>query len=132
MKLFVIKNWDILSWDRVRETLLGLKDWWYEINIEKRKDPRTLKQNSYIHAIFTLIWKELWYTLEEIKQLLKESFLSKKKYLKIWEKRKQIKKVKGTSELSKEEFSEFVEKIKIFCSWLWIIIENYEDFEKRF
>lgn len=118
--------------------MIGTKTEWINYLITQGKDNvrykiteyrpvRTNEQNKYLHAIFAFIAKywETWHTAEEIKDLLKEKFLSE--YSPVFD----CSKPKRTRDLTTKEMTEFIEKIRVFCAdFLSLEIPNAED--KRF
>lgn len=76
------------------------------IEVIEKREIRTIKQNAYLHVVFSLFGLHFGYTLRESKKLLKEScdFL-------IYEKKKRMF-VKSTAHLTTKELSEFIEWIR--------------------
>lgn len=65
----------------------------YKATFEEAGDMRTIQQNKWFHKVCTIVGNELGYSMEDIKDLFKTNFLTKKKYVKINGRRKQIAKV---------------------------------------
>lgn len=76
------------------------------IEVIEKREIRTIKQNSYLHVVFSLFALNFGYTLAEAKHLLKVScdFMT-------YEKKKRMF-VKSTSMMSKKEIGEFIEWIR--------------------
>ena len=76
------------------------------IEVIEKREIRTIKQNAYLHVVFSLFALNFGYTLSESKHLLKAScdFM-------IYEKKKRMF-VKSTSMMSKKDIGEFIEWIR--------------------
>ena len=78
-----------------------------KVKIEAVRPIRSLPQNRYLHGVvFSVLAIELGLTIDEVKQLLKNKFLS-------YEKNK-IKFVKETSKLTTTELEIFIENCRIY------------------
>ena len=84
-----------------------------ELTLGKKKDSRTLDQNSYLWAINTLVANELGWEKDDLHEYLKTRFAPKRK---ITVKGTETIIPKGTSQFTKEEFSEYIERIKRFAA----------------
>lgn len=97
----------------LKEELRKLKDGYYILNIDKQKKVRSPQQNAFYWGVFLPVLTETGYTTDELHELFKKKFLSKRKTLtKLG--RKVIWKYKSTTELSTIEFEEYLEKIREF------------------
>ena len=76
------------------------------VEIKKKQEQRTIKQNAYLHVVFSLFAINFGYTLSEAKHLLKSScdFL-------VYEKKQRMF-VKSTTDLNTKELREFIEWIR--------------------
>jgi hypothetical protein len=71
-----------------------------------------MEQNRYYRGVvIPLISQSTGYTNEEVHELMKKQFLSKRKKVM----GKFINKYKSTTKLSTEEFNEYIEKIRAFA-----------------
>jgi len=99
-------------WDNPRDVIaycemLEWKD--IIISIKEKTKNRSIKQNSYYWGhILTTLWKEFWYTVEEMHEVLKYKFLliHDEKFTRLW----------TTKELSTVQFEEYLSKIRIWAS----------------
>ena len=94
-----------------RDKAIEQLNFWFEkdlkVRIEAVRPIRSLPQNRYLHGVvFSVLAIELGLTIDEVKQLLKNKFLS-------YEKNK-IKFVKETSKLSTTELEAFVENCRTY------------------
>ncbi len=114
MKIYLTKeDGKIYATKSIKNELETMKDGSYVITIDKQKKARSNLQNSYYWwLVLPLLSESTWYTEEEIHELMKKQFLSKRKKV-LW---KFINKAKSTTELSTEEFNEYIEKIRVFAS----------------
>lgn len=98
--------------------------------IDKRKGKRTLPQNGYIHACFTILTKEFnrfgnAFTVEKMKDIVKAKLLTVSvhsadgQYL--------GDRVRHTSELNKEEMAEFIEGMKAWAAEFEIFLPDPEE-----
>lgn len=77
------------------------------------KTRRTDRQNNLLHLYFGIIGKELGYSKDEVKEILKFKFLKREKVLE--QTGEVVTYIGETSKLTKEEFSEFIEHIIEWC-----------------
>lgn len=107
-----------------------LKDWFYKVEITKKSDSRSIRQNSLLHAWLSQIEREshVWYTAEEWKEEFRSAFLQTKVGSKV-DRRKKTIRLKSTAELSTVEFNDFLEKIRTaaLTSNVWPIRLLYPD-----
>ena len=88
--------------------------------IIKHKSNRSIKQNSYFHACVTILAKELGYSKEEMKNIVKYKFLKAEK---VDEKTGEIfEYIKDTHALNKEDFFEFQNNMLDWSAQLGIIL----------
>lgn len=80
------------------------------IELTEKRQKRTIKQNSYLHVLFSLYAVEFGYTLEESKITLKRecNFMTYKKNNFIF--------LKKTSHLNTKELTDFIEWIRNYSS----------------
>jgi len=104
------------------------------VECKKYSENRTIQQNKYLHAIFTFIWEEEWYSKDAIKRRFKNIFL-KEYYEMDWIVDTEI---KSTSKLNKKEINEFIKNIdqRVF-ERLWFNIpdpdsKNIYEFYKQY
>ncbi len=114
MKNFTVTVWDygILKLDEAKllEWVKKQKPWVYEISAKRLYKDRTDLQNRYYWGVVVRILSvELWYTPEEIHELLKDKLLTVR--TKIAWTRKRLKRTKSTTELTTIEFNKFIEEI---------------------
>ena len=84
------------------------KDKNIKIQIEKYREKRSISQNSYFHKLVEILSNELWYDLDEMKEILKFKFIRVETKHWIY--------TRKTSELNTEEMSKFTENIIL---WAW-------------
>ena len=112
-----------------------LKDGEYIVSVEKKKKKRSIDQNAYIHALFTLLKDSLnelgnSFTMEQVKEMMKFKFLLVEMYNKdtgalIGSR------IRGTSELTTWELNEFFEKIIAYAADEFGIILPYPNEQLR-
>jgi len=115
MKVFFEKqNWEIKGfW--LKDFLGNCKDWMYELKIKRLYKNRTLSENNYYWGVvLKILSDELWYEIDEVHEVFKERFLSKKQSVKS-DKRIKLKRVKSTSELTTVEFEQYMDDIRLFA-----------------
>jgi len=78
----------------------------FEIKIKRKK--RTNDQNAYLHVIFGKIGLELGYTIEEVKDVFKQKFLTYEK--------NGYKFTYKTSSLDTKEMTVFIDRIRNYCA----------------
>ena len=86
------------------------------LQVKKLRPQRTNPQNAYLHGVvFTILAEHTGYTLEEIKEAMKEKFASKRddNGLLI---------VEPTSKMSTTRMGEFIEAI---CRWAAVDMDCY-------
>ncbi len=76
------------------------------ITIEEHHGRRTIAANAYLHWVFGLIAEETGHSPADIKQFMKERFLTVHT--------RRGKRVRGTSSLNRAEFGLFIEDV---CYW---------------
>jgi hypothetical protein len=114
----------------IKENLVYFNDKRIEITIKKIKSKRSLKQNNYLHALFTIFAKELTvltgqqYTMMTIKNMCKLKFalidvVNQESGEIIGQD------IKATSSMNKTELSEFVENIIRYAAEMFKIILPY-------
>ncbi|MCK9273355.1 hypothetical protein M0P65_07505 [Candidatus Gracilibacteria bacterium] len=94
-----------------RDKAIEQLDFWFskdlKVKIDAVRPIRSLPQNRYLHGVvFSVLAIELGLTIDEVKQLLKQKFLS-------YEKNK-TKFVKETSKLSTTELEAFMESCRTY------------------
>lgn len=99
--------------DSFKSLIVSLDGKEVELTLGKKKDSRTLAQNSYLWVINTLISNETGMETDEVHTYLKERFAPKRK---ITVKGTETIIPKGTSQFTKEEFSDYIERIKRFAA----------------
>lgn len=93
-----------------------------KVEIKEVREPRTIKQNAYLHVCITLYAIEFGYSLEEAKTDLKRQcgFMvyekSDKKFL------------KRTRYLNTKELTDFIEWIRNYASMNGLYIPNSEEY----
>lgn len=97
--------------------------------IEKRKVKRTIPQNAYLHACFTILTKEFnrfgnTFTVEQMKDIVKAKLLAVSVHN--TDGQYMGDRVKHTSELSKEEMGEFIEGMKAWAAEFDIVLPDPE------
>lgn len=99
------------------------------VSISKQRTERSISQNRYLHALFTIYRDELnklgnHFTSEQVKELCKAKFATIDV---VNEATGEIigQRIKGTSEMTKTELSEFVEQIIIWSASMFGIILPY-------
>jgi len=112
-----------------------LKDGEYIVSVEKKKKKRSIDQNSYIHALFTLLKDSLnelgnSFTMEQVKEMMKYKFLLVDMYnedtgVLIGSR------IRGTSELTTTELNDFFEKIIAYAADEFGIILPYPNEQLR-
>jgi hypothetical protein len=103
----------VLHREDMDKTISILPDGDYLLTIEDFKTKRTLKQNNYMHALFTIFSKEvinhtgdLIYTPEYIKSMAKRKLL----YVEDYDKNGEVcERVKDTHELNTQEMVQFID-----------------------
>jgi ribosomal protein L39E len=99
--------------ERLYKQLKGLKPvpYWIELKIDR--DKRSNNQNRYFHGVvLQLLSDHTGYTIEEMKQILKNEFLT---YTKDLPNGKSMKFVKSTADLNTKEFEDFLENSRRFA-----------------
>lgn len=100
------------SLNRLKTVLKGL-DGVYVLDVKEYKPTRSNEQNRYLHGVvFKLIADVTGYSIEEVKELMREMFLNDMKVLHGIE----VPFNKSTTKLDKKEMSEFIEKIRDWAS----------------
>ena len=85
----------------------------YVLTVKKYKANRSEEQNRYLHGVvFKIIADHTGYSLEEVKELMREMFLNEMKVLHGVE----VSIGKSTTKLNKTEMNEFIEKIRDWAS----------------
>ena len=75
------------------------------VNLERLAKPRSDNQNRYLHALLGLLCTYTGYTINEMKDTVKEHFAPR--YL-----RGEKEFIRHTSEMTKEEMTDFIDKIR--------------------
>lgn len=101
-------------------------------NLSEKRKKRTIKQNAYLHALFSLFGLNFGYTIDEAKDLIKRDL----KY--IYEKKGRIFLIK-TSQMNTKELTIFIEKFRNFSNTKGgyylpsadEYLTNYAEFERQ-
>lgn len=118
MKICLSKtSWQIRSSPSLRDSLDNLRDGNYVVSVDKEKKTRSPNQNRFYFWIFLpYISKEAGYTVEELHDMFKESFLPReKKDPKSIKKKLPMKRrseYKTTTSLDTVEWEEYIQKIR--------------------
>ena len=118
IKIYLSKtSWQIRSSPSLRDSLDNLRDGNYVVSVEKEKKIRSIQQSRFYWGIFLPhISRESGYTVEELHDMFKESFLPREK-----KDSKSIKKklpmnrrpeYKTTTSLDTIEWEEYIQKIR--------------------
>lgn len=103
--------------EQIRKDLLNFEGKRVKVRIEKLGETRTIRQNSYLHALFGIFSKEMvdytgdeMYTPAKIKSMMKTKFLLRDV---VSEKTGLVtgQEVLRTRDLNKEDFAIFVEQV---------------------
>jgi hypothetical protein len=92
------------------------------IELSEKKKKRTIKQNSYMHVLFSLLAIELGYTLEETKTVLKREcpFM-------VYDK-EGMKFLKRTRDLNTKELTDFIEWVRNYAGKIGIYLPSSEEY----
>lgn len=91
-----------------------------EYSIIKYSPSRNRDQNALYWVLLTWVEKETWNSVEYLHEMMKKKFLSKKKLVKIGNKRNFVSKVWSTTKLKKEQFSDYYRKVETFFLENWV------------
>jgi len=109
-----IKDWTVTG-DNIKDTVLSLSNWVYELTFERIYKTRTYAQNRLLWAIYTLVACELGTTKDWVHQFFWEAFLTD--IIKLpKDKRRKLKIIKSTTKLDTKQFKEYLDKIIYFCN----------------
>ena len=119
MKLNLSNSHDINKFKTYSQTLL---DKGAKVELKEVKSKRTLNQNSYLYALFSLWCIEFGYTLHEGKTLLKREcgFMT-------YEKNGQ-KFLRSTADLDTKEMTEFIEWFRNYSSSQGLYLLSSEEY----
>ena len=106
MKLDLNKPFDLNKFKAYQDKLILKKA---KIELKELRDKRTLRQNSYLHILFSLYAIEFGYTLAEAK-----TFLKRKSDLLTYEKSGD-KFLRSTADLNTKELTTFIDWIRTFA-----------------
>lgn len=100
--------------ERLYNTLKGLREVPYQVELKVLKDTRSNNQNRYYWGVMIAILSDhTGFTPEEMHYELKKRFL---KYFKALPTGEQAELVKSTRKLDTKEFEDYMEKIRIFSA----------------
>jgi len=106
-----------------------------KIELTEKKDNRTIKQNSYLHAVLTIFAIEYGDKLEYVKQVMFKQLINpeifKTEYInkKTGEVREDW---KSTKDLTTEELSKAIERFRNFASEQGIYIMSADEFKDNY
>lgn len=96
------------------------------IELKKKREKRTINQNSYVHALFSFFGIETGYTLNESKQLIKEScpFMQYTK--------NGTKFLRSTANLDTKEMTDFITWFRNFAGRNGVFLPSPEEYLKGY
>ena len=106
-----------------------------KIELSEKKDNRTIKQNSYLHAVLTIFAIEYGDKLEYVKQIMFKQLINpeifKAEYInkKTGEVREDW---KSTKDLTTDELSKAIERFRNFASEQGIYIMSADEFKDNY
>ena len=93
-----------------------------KIEIRKIDKPRTINQNSYLHALFAIFGNEFGYTIDESKILIKRELgWTYKKSGQVF--------LKHTSDMTVDELSRFIDRFRTFSAHLGCYLPTADEFK---
>jgi hypothetical protein len=110
---------------RAQEYFDKLMDNGAKIELKKIPEKRTVKQNSYLHALFCLFGGEIGLTTEESKILVKRELGY------VYEKNG-IKFLSHTSDMDTEELGEFIDKFRNYSSQNGFYLPSADEFNENY
>jgi hypothetical protein len=102
------------SGDSIRTALDRLSDGKYTTTISTYSEPRNGQQNRLYHVLLNYVSAESGNEKDNLHEMMKMKFLSRRKRVKIGKKVKYVRMVQSTSQLSTLEFSKFYEQVEHF------------------
>ena len=110
---------------RAQDYFEKLVDFGAKIELKRIPEKRTVKQNSYLHALFALFGGEIGLTTEESKTLVKRElgYIYEKNGLKF---------LRKTSEMDTQELTEFIDKFRNYSSKNGFYLPSADEFNENY
>lgn len=118
MKLDLSKSFDV---QKAQEKLDRHIKRGEQIEIKLFRKKRTLKQNAYLHILFTIFGVEFGYSIEEAKTVVKREFG-------FYYEKNGMKFLRSTADLNTEELSSFIERFRNFSLEQGCVLPTAEEY----